>query len=187
VHPTLFPKMTLIAKGLAIIAVFCAAASAVCAAGYHPPSCGFKCRFAFCPPQGSFALGQPDTPLTGAICDKSYQSLVGSVDETREAYVQEKYGKFTPISAYATQHVSQKYSPSFFKSYPLWRPYHGKMVRFSGVGHEWPQQNQADFLHGRCFVLPLKRYQLLDKASGKVVENVFGQDPFVDCVSFFVD
>jgi hypothetical protein len=168
------PKLFVLAIAL------CAAASSAVGKG-----CGYQCKFTFCPNQGPLSLGQPDKALTGAICDKYGHIYVGHVDSTGEAYVEHYYGAKTPISLYQPQGLRQAFSPSFWKSYGF-DYYHGKRVDLSGVGHETPQQNQADFLHGKCFILPLTAYQVLDSQYGNVIDNKHPTDPFVDCVAFTV-
>jgi hypothetical protein len=144
-----------------------------------PHSCGEYCRFTFCPDQPYLSLGTPDTAISNAICDKYHKIYVGHVDSTGEACVEEHKG-CTPISHYYPSGLLQKFSPSFWKSFGLY--YHD----LSGVGHETPQQNQASFLHGKCFVLPLTAYQVLSGPYGNVIDNVHPTNPHVDCVAFSV-
>jgi hypothetical protein len=145
-------------------------------------SCGDQCRFTFCPTQGPVRLGRPDRPRTNAICDKFNRINVGHVDSTGEAYVERSNGRRTRISQYRPRGLRQNFSPSFWKSYGL----EGRRRRErSGVGHETPQRNQANYLSGRCFILPLTAYQVLDR-DGNVIGNRRPRNPFFDCVAFTV-
>jgi hypothetical protein len=169
-------------KIIAALLVACAASTAV---ANYPSTCYDSCRFTFCPSQDSFSPGTPDTALTNPICDKYYKIHVGHVDSTGEAYVY-KYGQFIPISQYSPSGLNQNFSPSFFKSFG-YDKYHSYWHDLSGVGHETPQQNQADFLHGKCFILPLTAYQVLDRPYGNVIDNVHPSNPYHDCVAFTVN
>jgi hypothetical protein len=151
------------------------------------PACGYQCRFIFCPAQGPVTLGKPDVSLTNPICDKHGKIHVGHVDSTGEAYVDEDHGYKTLISKFSPPGLTQNFSPSFWKSFDFNYHYNGKTHDLSGVGHETPQQNQASFLLGKCFILPLTAYQVLDKPYGNVIDNKHPTDPFVDCVAFTVN
>jgi hypothetical protein len=149
--------------------------------------CGGYCRFTFCPYQGFVGLGQPDVALTTAICDKYNQINVGHVDSTGEAFVYDPYYRYyTRISQYSPAGLAQNFSPSFWKSYGLYSYFNGQYHDLSGIGHETPQQNQAYYVKGKCFILPLTAYQVLDRPYGNVVDNVHPNNPFVDCVAFNV-
>lgn len=105
---------------------------------------------------------------------------MGHVDSTGEAYFIEHHVPIL-ISTFNHDGLLQNFSPSFFKSFSVDGDlYPGNL---SGVGHEVPQQNQADFLEGKCVVLPLRSYQILDDF-GSIVENVHPRDDLRDCVSF---
>ena len=134
-----------------------------------------KCRFRFCDGKRLIVVGKNDRALTSAICSKKYGMKIGSVDETGEAYLVNKYR--TRISRWAPSGLKQPFARSFFKAYTI----RGKNQ--SGVGHEVAQQNQAKYLHRKCWILPLKAYQVWDTKTGGWVEN-YGKDPFVDCISF---
>lgn len=136
---------------------------------------GKKCMFKFCDGKRVVYVGKNDKALTSAICSKKYGVKIGSVDETGEAYL--VHYKRIRISKWKPYGLKQSFAPSFFKAYTK----HGKNA--SGVGHEVAQQNQAKFLNKKCWILPLKAYQVWDKKTGGWVEK-YGKDPYVDCISF---
>lgn len=133
------------------------------------------CTFKFCDGKRVLYVGKSDRALTSAICSKKYGVKIGSVDQTGEAYL-DGYHRI-PISKWKPYGLKQSYTPSFFKAYTKY----GKNV--SGVGHEVPQQNQAHFLNNKCWILPLKAYQVWNKKTGGWVEK-YGKNPYVDCISF---
>lgn len=94
-------------------------------------------------------------------------------------------GTPVPISKYAPAGLSQNFSPTFFKIFSADRNLEpGDLGReLSCVGHEAPQANQGSFLDGKCVVLPLRSYTVLDE-KGEVVEDVRPTNSLVDCVSF---
>jgi hypothetical protein len=145
--------------------------------------CFSSCAFTFCPYQASITPGTPDRPLSGAICSRDPTVIVGHVDETGEALLVTPAGT-VPISQYAPAGLRQRFTPSFWKAFGL--PVQPGSTDLSGVGHETPQQNQAAFLAGRCFVLPLREYQVLNRAGGSVIANVRPNQPLVQCVAFSV-
>lgn len=150
--------------------------------------CGETCRFAFCTKDHEyfydphFFFGVPDQAFTPAICDPTKHVIVGHVDEAGEAHVWDHY-RFTPISHFHPDGLSQKYTPSFFKTYGI-----GYGYDLSGVGHETPQGNQAELLDGKCIVLPLKAYQILDYPSGTVIDNIHPSPDsrYEECVAFTI-
>ena len=170
-------------------------------------SCYTRCRFRFC--DGSTVFDPkayaPDTPFTGPICDKYGKIHVGAVDESGEALVRARpyYGKhFVPISKYYPHGLKQHFTPSFFKTYSIpghytlkhglkyYSPYHKYDYytphKYSGVGHETSQQGQIHFLNNKCIILPLKKYQVLDKYGRYVIDNVNTHNVYHDCVAFKV-
>ena len=166
-----------------------AAIFARCSASYHNnhgpayKPCYSKCRFRFCDNKTVFKVGKyNDRSFTSAICSRYSNKIVGHVDSTGEAYLIGKYYYATPISKYCPYDLKQKFSPSFFKSFNV-NKYYG-YTQLSGVGHETPQQNQAQFLHNKCWALPLTAYQVLGK-HGYVIDNKHPRSrPLVDCVAF---
>jgi hypothetical protein len=153
------------------------------AASAAAAECFSSCAFTFCPYQASITPGTPDRPLSGAICSRDPTVIVGHVDETGEALLAATAGT-VPISQYAPAGLRQRFPPSFWKAYGL--PVQPGGTDLSGVGHETPQQNQADFLAGSCFVLPLREYQVLNRVGGSVIANVRTSQPLVQCVAFSV-
>ena len=145
--------------------------------------CYTHCRFRFCYHKTVFRVGRIiERPFTGAICKKD-GTRIGVVGETGEAWVLGLH-KFVPISKWRPSGLKQRFSPSFFKSYArLRRSKYGYFSSVSGVGHEKPQQNQLKFLNNKCFVLPIKAYQIIEGAK-KVIVNRHRDHPFRDCVSF---
>lgn len=135
-----------------------------------------RCRFRFCDYRHILYVGKSDVPLTAAICSR-YGERIGSIDQTGEAYRAYYFLPPRRISKWKPYGLKQSFSPSFFKSYTK----RGKNA--SGVGHEVAQQNQADYLHKKRWILPLKAYQVWNKKTGGWVEK-YGKNPFVDCIAF---
>lgn len=156
---------------LVFFALLALTASTVSGSACYP-----LCRFRFCDGKNAFLVGvQADVAFTGRICSK-FGVKVGRVDRTGEAYLfKKKPLAFIRISQYKPDGLEQNFSPSFFKSY--------NVDGGSGIGHEVPQTNQADFLNGKCFFVPIKAYQVLND-KGNVVDNVHPTNPFRDCVAF---
>lgn len=143
-----------------------------------------KCKFRFCNDEATFYLpAKPAISFTDRICSRD-GPVIGHIDSTGEALVVLSKG-YVPISKWYPAGLKQYFSPSFFKSLNVrvdgdgYKP----AFDFSGVGHENTQQNQADFLKGQCFFLPLTAYQVLDEARN-VVDNKHPRNPTVDCVAF---
>jgi len=116
-------------------------------------------------------VGPSDVPRTGAICLNN-GSRIGTVDQSGEAFL---IGG-TPISKYSPPGLKQRFAPSFFKTLSL-RPAH----KYSGIGHETAQQNQAAFLNDKTWIIPLKVFQILNKKGEVTAEVVGGR---LDCVKF---
>lgn len=141
-------------------------------------TCYAKCKFNFCDHSTNFRVGMPDKPFTGPIC--MGRKRVGIINTGEAHLVMHKHRsyKFTPISHYHPRGLMQRFSPSFFKIYAIPRYY-----KFSGVGHEVPQKNQAHFLDRKCWILPIKAYQMLgDKHN--VVDNLHPREYKRSCVAF---
>ena len=149
-----------------------------------------KCRFVFCDERKWYVVGKrSDKAFTGRICHK-HGKTIGTIDRSGEAYLlsakRGQHGQHTklykhplPISLYAPKHLKQRFSPSFFKAYTV-----GHRHKYSGVGHEHPQQNQAKYLHNKCWALPVHAYQVLDK-KGHVKTEVHSEgNELKDCVEF---
>ena len=140
--------------------------------------CYTRCRFRFCPIRVAFRIGiASDKAFPPRICSKG-GFLVGHVDETGQAIFLIRR-RFIPISRFTARGLRQRFSPSFFKSYTIRR------TKFSGIGHEVPQQNQANYLNGKCVIVPLRAYQVLD-SKGNVIANRHPRRPLRDCVAFRV-
>lgn len=149
---------------------------ALAAAAVSGSPCYRFCRFRFCDGRNTFQVGvEADIAFTGPICSK-FGIKVGHIAQTGEARIG-KY--FTPISKWEPGGLEQNFSPSFFKAYGV----NGKKTDLSGIGHEVPQQNQADFLNRKCVIVPIREYQVLDE-DGNVVDNIHPRQPFRDCVAF---
>eukprot|EP00181_Compsopogon_caeruleus_P000013 CAMPEP_0184681912 /NCGR_PEP_ID=MMETSP0312-20130426/4896_1 /TAXON_ID=31354 /ORGANISM="Compsopogon coeruleus, Strain SAG 36.94" /LENGTH=270 /DNA_ID=CAMNT_0027133047 /DNA_START=70 /DNA_END=882 /DNA_ORIENTATION=+ len=123
-----------------------------------------------------------ETPKPSPAVSSVYppECTLGDVDETLEAYfLGANSTSFVLISQF--EGPSQAFSPAFFKAFPVLGidGYWG-----SGVGHEAPQGDQADYLSGSCAVLPLGEWQ--EYGPDGLLLNIGGGDPFTDCVAFAV-
>lgn len=146
-------------------------------------TCYDKCRFRFCDYRTTFKVAMMnDVPFADAICAKD-GTRIGHVDSTGEAFIFYKHN-FARISEWYPHGLKQNFSPSFFKSFGIYKRY-GNSVDLSGIGHETPQQNQVHFLHKKCFVVPLTAYQILNE-KGHVVDNLHPKRDraLYDCVAF---
>lgn len=160
-----------------LITLVLAALIAVAAGG----SCGGHCRFTFCGgSRGPFELNRRnnDKAFTPAICEKRGRIIVGYVDRPGEARISVRGNRKIPISSFKPRGLRQNYSPSVFKAANL----PNKKMR-SGISHEVFQQNQIDFLNNKCVIVPLAKYQVLDR-HGNVIDNVNSRKPLRDCVAF---
>jgi len=115
---------------------------------------------------------------TGPISGIAGPLSVGLVGSSKEAYVCID-DEPVPISEYEPEGLSQPFSESFIKVYPM---NNSNQCQRSGVGHEVPQGNQAEKIAGRRVILPLGAYQTVEDTCN-VVENVRPHDDFLDCVS----
>lgn len=146
-------------------------------------NCFKWCRFYFNTNKVYLVGKKNDAAFTGPIKLKGED--IGHIDETGEAHLVFPHINYfgIPISKYKRIGLKQSFSPSFFKSYNVYTTAGGPAL--SGVGHETPQQNQANFLKWKCWALPIRAYQVLDK-NGNVVANKHPRgNPLRDCVSFW--
>lgn len=185
---SLFTKsaLSLAIAALAIIANISSASATNC---YN------KCRFRFCNGESSFPFGKKsDTSFTGAICDKTGRHTVGHVGSSGEALVVVNKNKVertvmtrhiyaVPISQWSPSGLKQRFSPSFFKSFGVYKRCGNRMVERSGIGHEVAQQNQKAFLASQCFFVPITAYQVMNKKN-HVVDNKHPRDTKRDCIAF---
>lgn len=139
-------------------------------------SCYRRCEFYFCDRHSEIHIGVPDKALSGPICKRG--NKVGIINSGEARLVLNHFG-FVPISKFPLGKRTQKFSPSFFKTFAI-----GSNYKFSGVGHEVPQQNQIDFLKGKkCWILPITAYQVLG-AKHNVVNNVHPSKFKTSCIAF---
>ncbi len=147
--------------------------------------CFSGCRFRFCDGTTKFNPNAyaPNTPFNGRLCDKTGTILLGTVDQSGEAWIQSPTyfpGSTLPISNFAPDGLMQNFSPSFFKTFAV------DGGKYSSVGAETSQQGQIEFLRNACVILPFRKYQVLDQNTQNVIENVNTSNTFVDCVAFEV-
>ncbi len=135
-----------------------------------------------------------DMSFTGELCDKKAPNgwMLSRVN-SGEALIR-RHGRLIPISQWAPNGLTQKFSKHFFKTAPekmmmfedtsttskgSW-----KVMPMSGIQHEVMQGNQGDYVLGKCFVLPLNNWQYVNK--DKIVQTNIndGADRYIDCVSF---
>lgn len=150
------------------------------AAASRGGSCGRKCRFTFCGGSlGPFELdsNNNDKAFTPEVGDKRGKIIVGYVDRPGEARIVNGR-KAIRISSYKPRGLRQSYSPSVFKAANI-----SKKAFRSGISHEVFQQNQIGFLNNKCIIVPLGKYQVLDR-HGNVIDNVNSRRALVDCVAF---
>jgi hypothetical protein len=134
--------------------------------GVSVKACGsiYKFEFCWCAPSqapGGFKSDslQNDVSFTPAICQKEEAPIVGPLDETWVARAW-RGNEDEPISRRTLAGVPQNYSPSLFKSRGLARsPY-------PRVGHAVSRESQLKSVHGRCFLRPLAKCQVLDMCGG---------------------
>lgn len=154
--------------------------------GEKKDACGSTCEFTFCDESGLESSGKiydlkgssSDKAFTKAICRADKGKHIGVVGSTGEAYYQSKDGSKTLLSAWSPSGLEQQFSSSFFKTYSLGND------KYSGVGHEEPQENQGKYLNNKCFVLPITAYEVLDHQTGTVIDNKHPKDSFKACVAF---
>lgn len=132
-----------------------------------PRPCVPRCRFRFCDgPPTILLLASQDFSVLPAIC--AGESRLVSVSKTGEARALVK-GFLRPIS---TLSAKQPFSPSFFKILPN--------SQGVGIAHETPQADQVRVADGRCFVIPIKRFQV--ERDFLIKNGVGGRRK--DCIAF---
>ena len=157
--------------------------------------CYRACKFRFCDQRAGsrFNLGGSTggRAFSGSIClynsreDRCECTVtpIGHIDESDQAYFVPNGGTGTPqlISKWRPAGLIQPFSPSFFKAFPV-----GSDGSKSGVGHERPQGNQANFLgNNRCFIMPIRTYQTIVNGVRKDVTIARGRSFDLQyCVAF---
>lgn len=133
------------------------------------------CRYKFCNGKSTFKIGKyTDKSFTRSICDL-HGKKIGTVDQSGEAKLI-KGSKLIPISKWSPYGLKQKFDPTFFKTFAIYKGKH------AGVGHQTMQQNQKHFLKSKkCWILPFKAFQVLDKHGNAKEKHT--NDP-KDCIKF---
>lgn len=144
-------------------------------------TCYSKCRFVFCDSRTAFFVGgTPDIPFTGPICDKHGRHIIGDVGRVGEAVVV-GHTRNESISKWRPDGLVKPFPADFFQSFAIPATKHN--YAHSGIGHDVAEKNQAKFIKGKCFLVPIEEYKVLDKL-GKVVSTRNSSDPKHDCVAF---
>ncbi len=147
----------------------------------------------------------PDVPFSRPICDKDGDH-VGIVGESMEPLVNIGNLQFVYLSKWQPQHLMQNFSTSFFKVYPI----DGNLAlrdmlycynltdksksvgmnkvsrTYSAVGRQTYHSNQKQFLYGKCFILLINNWQVLDKHH-RVLYNSASKKrsgDYTNCVAF---
>ncbi len=143
----------------------------------HP--CFTGCPFVFCDHKSEFWMPIPGVAFTGPICYRYSKVPVGVIGKSGEAHiVLGDKNRFIPISKWNPPGLRLPFSPSFFKTFPLLSPNF-----LSGVGREtYQSEYHRLLLDRRCFILPLKAWQVLDQR-GNVLANK-RSDYWHDCIAF---
>lgn len=131
------------------------------------------CSFKFCNDKTEFRIGDSDTPYTGPICIKD-NAIIGDVKTGQAALVDPNGREFgrTLITNWSPAGLSQSFPKSFFKTYRLLGDDAGTPSGVaSGVGNQYPQGNQADYLDKTCWALNIVEYEVLN-ADGSIKRRV---------------
>jgi len=175
------------------------------------PNCYKQCKFRMCnnPAVIHVGKGLGVPPAIEAICGiTTLPKFIGEIGKTGEAIYA---GEVTnPTSAdfvdgptdlgpgYALRQwhppgLRQYFAPSFFKAGHLPRTFEtcctpsspsGNTVKLSKsfVTHQAPESNQRDYLHNKCWILPILNYQTYS-ARGFAINNR-GKNSTSDCIAF---
>ena len=153
--------------------------------------CYGECRFRFCNDVVRFHIPhrrnfRPRTRLfTGRICSK-YSDIIGKVEKTGEAFVMDYHYlrgfSFIRISEWGPRGLTDKFSRTFFKSMDIWTPRANAF--YSGLGREKPTNNQLDILQNRCIIVPIRRYEELNRYGHRIHYFSPSGMPLRDCISF---
>lgn len=134
--------------------------------------CGEFCRFRQCNfngnritlPKASFQiLGAPQKSQLPYICLPG--ESVGEILRTGEASVRQGRS-FVPISRWRPAGLRRNFPAQFLRAFGT------PFLPHSGVGPSGSNANQYSFLHNQCWILPIRRYQKINLANGRVTGRV---------------
>lgn len=145
--------------------------------------CGQFCKFRLCNfngerftiPKAAFViLGAPLTSQLPYICRPG--DTVGEVLRAGEAQVRQG-SRFVPISRWNPSGLSRNYPALFF------RPVKVPFLPHSGIAPVRSSPNQWSFLHDKCWIMPVRRYERINLDSGRVLRRL-NSNARSDCVAF---
>jgi len=167
----------------------------------YSPECYSGCNFRMCTGVTAYSLtkSSADNSFSGPICSK-YDIPIGYISETAEAFfVKRVQGRatFIKISQFRPWGNKVKYPSAFFKVFPLYvkitegseeddadeRKSYWLSTGTSGLGRQTMSEYQRLALNNRCFILPIRQFQILDKYRHVVRTKRTGWGR--DCIAFY--
>lgn len=133
--------------------------------------CGQFCRFRLCNFNGNsfrldkaafYLLNPPDETLVPYICRSG--TSIGRITGTLEPSVADREG-LVPISEWSPPGLRKPFSPEFFYAGDI------SLLPWSSISRRDTLGNQWDFLHDKCFVLPITGFQIIDSDTQRLVRN----------------
>lgn len=149
----------------------------------RPRPCGSQCKFRMCNFNGA-TIQLPLAPFSilGAVTTAALPHVCRHDDDMglvlNSGQAQVKVGnRFVPISAWRPRGLRRRFPPFFIRTYKV------PGLPNSGIGRLTSTANQWSFLHDRCMILPITRYQRINPATGEVITIVRKSGPN-ECVAF---
>lgn len=149
------------------------------------PTCGTFCRFRICNFNGNsfrlekaafFLLNAPDTATTPYICRA--QTSIGQITATGEASV-DFDGNLVRLSKWSPRGLTRKFKSNFFGVRKIPR------LPWSTIDRSTVISNQWNFLHDRCFVIPIRGFQIIDSDTQRLLRSeTVDRTDRRNCVSF---
>eukprot|EP00177_Eucheuma_denticulatum_P003243 GFKZ01005863.1.p1 GENE.GFKZ01005863.1~~GFKZ01005863.1.p1 ORF type:complete len:331 (+),score=22.02 GFKZ01005863.1:225-1217(+) len=150
------------------------------------PPCGQFCLFRLCNFNGgpnSFPLplssfirvNHRNTASLPYICLPGVS--VGRITRTREAQIFFR-GNFTRISQWRPRGLPTPFRRNALSTFPI------PFTNWSGIGTPGVPPEQWRFLDRRCFIMPIREYQLLNSTSGAPLRRVRPGSGRRNCVAF---
>lgn len=148
------------------------------------PRCGQFCTFRLCNFNGeSFTLPKaaftilhgPNTASLPYICKPG--SNIGMVKGSLEARVFFR-GNFVPISRFSPPGLTARFPRNFIKTTKI------PFLPWSGISRVPTQGNQWNFLHDRCMIMPVTKYEEIDPNTQLPLRIVNTGGTGTNCVAF---
>eukprot|EP00177_Eucheuma_denticulatum_P006482 GFKZ01011800.1.p1 GENE.GFKZ01011800.1~~GFKZ01011800.1.p1 ORF type:complete len:331 (-),score=17.39 GFKZ01011800.1:214-1206(-) len=146
--------------------------------------CGGFCRFRLCNfngntfvrPKADFViLNGPNAASLPYVCLPGFN--IGQIRSSLEARVTFR-GSLVPISRFSPPGLGIRYPSNFIKTAAV------PFLPWTGISRRQAQGNQWDFLHDRCMILPIRRYQEINATTQLPIRVVSAGGSNRNCVAF---